>query len=88
MLVDQGWANPTDAAMITRGAKILKKHATESDLGGIDMNAAHLNLHIKRDGHGVALPFSQQDLAQLSNLEGLDPVVVSITPASQTILSI
>jgi hypothetical protein len=41
---------------------------------------------IKRDGHGVPLPLNQQDLAQLANIQGLDPVILSITPASQTAL--
>jgi len=37
---------------------------------------------IKRDGHGVPLPLAQQDLAQLSNIEGLDPVILSIKSAN------
>jgi len=53
-----------------------------SDLGGIDLNSANLHLVIKCDGHGVPLPLSQQDLAQLSNIEGLDPVILSIKPAN------
>jgi hypothetical protein len=52
--------------------------------GGIDLNSANLHLVIKRDGQGVPLPFSRQDLAQLSHLQGLDPVILSIRPASQT----
>jgi hypothetical protein len=39
---------------------------------------------IKRDGRGVVLPLAQQDLAQLSNIEGLEPKVLSIVPASQS----
>jgi hypothetical protein len=54
------------------------------EYGGIDFNAANLNLQIKRDGNGVPLPLAQQDMAQLSNIEGLDPVILSIKPASQT----
>ncbi len=50
-------------------------------LGGIDMNAAHLDLHIKRDGNGVPLPVSQQDLAQI-HIDGLVPVILEIRPAS------
>jgi CheY-like chemotaxis protein len=57
-----------------------------ADLGGIDMNAANLNLQIKRDGHGMPLPLSQQDLAQLSHMEGLEPKILSIKPASLTTL--
>jgi len=52
--------------------------------GGIDLNSANLDLQIKRDGLGVPLPLAQQDLASLSDIEGLDPVILSIKPASQT----
>ncbi len=54
--------------------------------GGIDLNPVNLAMTIKRDGNGIPI-ISQQDLAQLSsNLEGLDPVILSIKPASQTAL--
>ncbi len=69
---EKKFAEPTDEAMLTKG--------------GIDLNAANLNFRIKRDGNGVPLPLAQQDLAQLSNIEGLDPVILSIKPASQTLL--
>ncbi len=49
-------------------------------LGGIDLNPAFQNLQIKRDGAGVPLPISQQNIDQI-NLEGLTPVIKSITPA-------
>jgi hypothetical protein len=52
--------------------------------GGIDLNSANLTMMIKRDGKGVVLPLAQQDLAQLGNIEGLDPVILSIRPASET----
>ena len=54
--------------------------------GGIDLNSANLAMVIKRDGKGVVLPMAQQDMAQLSNFEGLDPKILSIKPASQTSL--
>ena len=50
--------------------------------GGIDFNAANLDLKIKRDGSGVPLPFSQQDISSLNNLEGLEPVILDIRPAT------
>jgi hypothetical protein len=53
--------------------------------GGIDMNAANLAMTIKRDGNGIPI-LSQQDLAQFGNIEGLDPVILSIKPASQSVL--
>jgi hypothetical protein len=52
--------------------------------GGIDFNSANLNLKIKRDGNGVPLPIGQQDMASLSHLEGLEPVVLDIHPASMS----
>ncbi len=52
--------------------------------GGIDVNPANLNLQIKRDGNGVPLPLGQQDMAQLNNLQGLEPTILRIQPASQS----
>ena len=54
--------------------------------GGIDLNSANLNLQIKRDGRGVPLPLAQQDMAQLSRIQGFEPVILEIKPASQTAL--
>ncbi len=62
------------------------KDAAMKSPGGIDMNSANLNMQIKRDGHGVPLPLAQQDLAQISDIDGLVPVIISIKPASQTAL--
>ncbi len=49
--------------------------------GGIDFNPTNFNLLIKRDGNGVPLPLSQQDMAQLMQVEGFIPVILAITPA-------
>jgi len=49
--------------------------------GGIDFNAANLAMVIKRDGSGVALPIAQQDMAQLSRIQGFDPEILKIRPA-------
>jgi hypothetical protein len=49
--------------------------------GGIDFNSANLNLQIKRDGKGVPLPWAQQDMEQLMNIEGFVPVILEIKPA-------
>jgi len=56
----------------------LKDQAMNADYGGIDFNAAHLNLQIKRDGQGVPLPISQQDLENI-HIDGLIPVIINIT---------
>jgi len=81
--------NPQDEASLNQdmeeiGLQLKEDRAQLTNPGGIDLNSAHLNLHIKRDGQGVALPLAQQDLAQLSHLEGLEPVIVSIKPAIET----
>jgi hypothetical protein len=68
-LLDQAMANPS-----TEIEKI------ETPLGGIDLNAANMNLQIKRDGKGVALPISQQDIANI-HIDGLIPVILKIEPA-------
>ncbi len=53
----------------------------ESPVGGIDFNSANLNLQIKRDGAGVPLPVSQQDMAQLNRIQGFEPEIIEIRPA-------
>lgn len=68
------------AANISR-EPLITKH---DPLGGIDLNAANLNLQIKRDGRGVPLPLAQQDMTQLNNLEGLEPVILKIQPAIES----
>ncbi len=49
------------------------------DLGGIDLNAANLNLQIKRDGKGVPLPISDQNLENI-RIDGLVPIIIEIKP--------
>ncbi len=53
----------------------------KAEYGGIDFNPAHLNLQIKRDGKGVPLPVSQQDVAHIQ-IEGLTPIIINIRPAT------
>ena len=48
--------------------------------GGIDFNAANLNMQIKRDGNGVPLPIGQQNAAMI-NAPGFIPVIFEIKPA-------
>lgn len=56
--------------------------AGPTDLGGIDLNSANLAMVIKRDGRGVPLPVSQQDMAQLARIKGFVPRILEIKPAS------
>jgi hypothetical protein len=51
-------------------------------VGGIDLNAANLDLVIKRDGNGVPLPINQQDMQKLNGIEGFIPVIIQITPVN------
>ncbi len=78
---DKNWTTPKWKRTKVRGG--IDSNAAMIN-GGIDLNSANLSMLIKRDGKGVVLPLAQQDLAQLSNIEGLDPVILSIKPASQT----
>jgi len=79
-----------DVAMKVRGvpASAVKHRASSNNdnaafvRGGIDFNTANLNMHIRRDGNGVPLPMGQQDMASLSHLQGLEPVILSIHPAA------
>ena len=53
----------------------------KNNFGGIDMNSANLAMTIKRDGKGVPLPLAQQDMAQLSRIQGFVPVIIEIKSA-------
>ena len=72
----------SNPAMKTPSA-IKEGHAVLASVlkGGIDFNAANLAMVIKRDGHGVPLPLAQQDMAQLSRLQGFDAQIIEIRPA-------
>ena len=61
--------------------KLNKDNALLATKGGIDLNSANMNLQIKRDGRGVPLPLAQQDMAQLSRIQGFEPEILEITPA-------
>jgi len=59
------------------------QEAALAKYGGIDLNAVNLNLQIKRDGKGVPLPISQQNLENI-HINGLIPVILDIKPALET----
>ncbi|MEI6438086.1 MAG: hypothetical protein WCO69_04995 [Candidatus Omnitrophota bacterium] len=52
-----------------------------ADVGGIDFARSSLNMQIKRDGSGVPLPISQQNLDNIK-IDGLVPVILNIQPAA------
>jgi len=45
------------------------------DVGGIDLTPARLNIEIERDGNGMPLPFTPQQLEQM-DIPGLIPVII------------
>ncbi|MCB9771038.1 MAG: protein kinase [Candidatus Omnitrophica bacterium] len=53
--------------------------SSDATKGGIDFDPTLLNLQIKRDGRGVALPLPQQDLEHI-NIKGFYPVIINIQP--------
>ena len=53
--------------------------------GGIDFAQSNLDMQIKRDGNGVPLPVSQQDLDNI-RIDGLVPVILDIKPAASVSL--
>ncbi len=55
--------------------------AEEIHTGGIDMAQSNLDMQIKRDGAGVVLPVSQQNLDGI-RIDGLVPEILSIQPAA------
>ncbi len=55
---------------------------TKAKTGGIDFAQSNLDMQIKRDGAGVLLPVSRQNLDNI-HINGLVPVILSIqSPAN------
>lgn len=63
---------------VTGADKVVMR--SEAPKGGIDLNAQNFSLEIKRDGKGVALPISQQDMNMLNRIEGFVPQIIEIKP--------
>jgi hypothetical protein len=60
---------------------------TSDPVGGINLDETLMNLEIRRDADGVALPVELQDPAlveRLRNIEGLSPVIRQIMPVNFT----
>ena len=64
-----------------KGGQIVDR-ALISDVGGIDMNSANMDLQIKRDGKGVPLPLQFQDMEKLQGIQGFVPVIINIMPVT------
>ncbi|MBF0384858.1 MAG: isocitrate lyase/phosphoenolpyruvate mutase family protein [Candidatus Omnitrophica bacterium] len=66
------------AALSSSGGK---KAVKEERVGGINLNPAFLNLQIKRDKAGLALPLPEQDIKNMQ-IDGFIPVIINILPAN------
>ena len=55
----------------------------KDNVGGINLNDAHMTITIKVDGAGMPLPVKFQDPSMV-NIQGLSPVIRDITPVSPT----
>jgi diguanylate cyclase (GGDEF)-like protein len=62
----------SDQAMLTA-------RVDNTPVGGIDLNPTFLDLKIKRDGDGIALPLPQQP-PEAMQIEGFIPVIMNVTP--------
>ncbi len=62
-------------------SKAVAASGVDNRVGGIDFDAQFVDLQIKRDGRGVALPLPQQNLDQI-HIEGLYPVILNIQPVN------
>ncbi len=72
---------PTSTSSITNAPATTHDQMMRSDSrkGGIDLSQSALDMQIKRDGKGVLLPTSQQDLENV-RIDGLVPVILDIKP--------
>ena len=74
-----------DSLTITRIPKTtdsgVASAAVTQPVGGIDFNSAALDLQIKRDGNGVALPLPQQTIQNMK-IDGFYPVIINIAPVN------
>ncbi len=68
-------------AMAVEDKAIAEQVRPARAVGGIDLNAQHLDLSIKRDAKGMPLPASQQNWAQVS-LSGLEPSIIKMEPVN------
>ncbi|MBF0387415.1 MAG: hypothetical protein HQL20_06120 [Candidatus Omnitrophica bacterium] len=64
---------------------VVTQRAPSDTTGGIDLAQSALDLQIKRDGNGVPLPASQQDLDNIM-IDGLVPELLYIKPAASVVI--
>lgn len=67
------------ADVMTAAKKELGYNTEDPDVGGINLDAAMMNLQIKRDGRGVPLPVLQQPISTMQ-IDGFLPVIINVAP--------
>ncbi|MBF0485419.1 MAG: WD40 repeat domain-containing protein [Candidatus Omnitrophica bacterium] len=71
-----------NVSAIKKVKRVLSDQSADNAMkGGIDLAASNLDMQIKRDGSGVPLPISQQNLDSI-RIDGLVPVILDIKPAA------
>ncbi len=80
-------ATITDQQLKEMGDPDLRKRneKASSNLGGIRLDSKYLDLQIKRDGKGIALPVSSQPLESF-NIQGFSFYIMSITAVPSLLL--
>ncbi len=84
VIQEYAYANPGFSALATQQGMESLAQLNDNQIrkvGGIDLSAERMDLKIKRDGNGVVLPVSDQDLQNLK-IDGLAPVILNVQPAT------
>jgi hypothetical protein len=92
--IDNDYIDNLDEAELTKADKAgvvdnsannddinIAQRETKENTGGIDLAQSNLNMEIRRDGAGIPLPISQQNLDNIQ-IDGLVPVILNIQPAA------
>ncbi len=79
-LEKQGYGKDAKALVVLATEEIGQQ--VDGVRGGIDFTRSDLDMQIRRDGAGVPLPVSQQNLDNI-HIDGLVPEILSIQPASR-----
>ncbi len=69
-----------DIAMLSEGVDVFQGGDAQIDaLGGINLDAAMLDLQVRRDGRGVPLPFDMQPADLSMRVKGFVPILRGVT---------
>ena len=74
-----GQSPDQDQALLTTTRPHIELKNTATDVGGINLDPALLDLQIKRDGKGIPLPLQQQPSGDMQ-IDGFLPIIIKVTP--------